>query len=104
MDDLLDMGFDAIHPIEPKAMDLADLKAKLGHRLCFLGAIDLGEILTRGTPEDVDRAVRKCIHIAAPGGGYGVGSSNTVAHWVPMENYRAMLVAARRYGRYPIQE
>jgi uroporphyrinogen decarboxylase len=83
-------------------MDLAELKEKLGHRLCFLGAIDLGEVLTRGDPDVVDDAVRRCIRITAPGGGYGVGSSNTVAHCVPMDNYLAMLVAARKDGRYPI--
>jgi uroporphyrinogen decarboxylase len=103
MDDLLDAGFNAIHPIEPKAMDLAELKERLGHRLCFLGAIDLGEVLTRGTPALVNETVRECIRIAAPGGGYCVGTSNTVAHWIPMENYRAMLAAARKYGRYPIR-
>jgi uroporphyrinogen decarboxylase len=102
MDDLLEIGFNAIHPIEPKAMDLGELKEKLGHRLCFLGAIDLGEVLTRGDPTVVDEAVRQRIRDTAPGGGYGVGSSNTVAHWVPMENYVAMLVAARKYGQYPI--
>lgn len=99
MDDLLDIGFNAIHPIEPKAMELSELKQKLGHRLCLLGAIDLGQVLSEGTPETVDRAVRECIRIAAPGGGYGVGSSNTVAHWVPLENFQAMLKATRKYGR-----
>ena len=102
MDDFLDIGFNAIHPIEPKAMELAELKAKLGDRLCFLGAVDLGEVLTRGTPAIVDAAVRECIRIAAPGGGYAVGSSNSVTYWVPMENYEAMLRAARKYGSYPI--
>jgi len=102
MDDLLDIGFNALHPIEPKALDLAELKEKLGYRLCFLGAIDLGEVLTLGDPAIVDTAVRDCIRIAAPGGGYGVGSSNTVAHWVPLENYQAMLAATRKYGAYPI--
>jgi uroporphyrinogen decarboxylase len=103
MYDLLDIGFNAIHPIDPKALDLAELKAKLGRRLCFLGGIDLGEVLTRGTPATVDAAVRESIRIAASGGGYGVGSSNTVAHWVPLENYTAMLLAARRYGKYPLR-
>ncbi len=102
MDDILDIGFNAIHPIEPKGLDLADLKAKLGDRLCFLGAVDLGEVLTLGNPATVDAAVRENISIAASGGGYAVGSSNTVAHWVPLENYRAMLQATRTYGRYPL--
>jgi len=102
MDDFEDIGFNAIHPVEPKAMDLTELKEKLGHQFCFLGAIDLGEVLVRGTPATVDEAVRECIRIAAPGGGYAVGSSNSVTYWVPMENYRAMLDATAKYGEYPI--
>ena len=103
MEDFADIGFNALHPVEPKAMSLAELKAKLGRRFCFLGAIDLGEVLVRGTPATVDAAVREAIRIAAPGGGYGVGSSNSVAYWVPVENYRAMLEAVAKYGRYPIR-
>ena len=103
MDDFADIGFHAIHPIEPKAMDLAELKAKLGRRFCFLGAIDLGEVLVRGTPATVEAAVRDCIRAAAPGGGYAVGSSNSVTHWVPMENYQAMLDAILKHGAYPIR-
>ena len=35
-------------------------------------------------------------------GGYAVGSSNTVAHYVKLENFRALIRATRKYGQYPI--
>jgi uroporphyrinogen decarboxylase len=102
LDDLLDIGIVALHPIEPKAMDIAELKRAVGRRLCLIGNIDLGYTLTRGTPEEVEAEVRQRIRDVAPGGGYCVGSSNTVTEYVPLANYRAMLAATERYGRYPI--
>lgn len=38
----------------------------------------------------------------APGGGYCVGSSNSVPEYVPAANYRAMIETVHKYGRYPI--
>lgn len=100
--DLIACGFDAIHPVEPKAMDSRELKQAYGDRLCLLGNIEIGEILTLGTPEDVEAEVKERIRTLAPGGGYAVGSSNTVAHYVKLENWKAMVRATRKYGRYPI--
>ena len=100
--DLIACGFDAIHPVEPKAMDSRELKEAYGDRLCLLGNIEIGEILTLGTPADVEAEVKDRIRRLAPGGGYAVGSSNTVAHYVKLENFEAMVKATRKYGRYPI--
>lgn len=100
--DLLACGLNALHPIEPKAMDSRELKARYGDRLCLLGNIEIGETLTLGTPADVEAEVRERIRTLAPGGGYAVGSSNTVAHYVKLENFRALIQSTRRYGRYPI--
>jgi uroporphyrinogen decarboxylase len=45
--------------------------------------------------------VRQCILGGAPGGGFILSSSNTIHRGVRPENYRAMLEALRRFGRYP---
>ncbi|MDH7482605.1 MAG: uroporphyrinogen decarboxylase family protein [Armatimonadota bacterium] len=103
MDDLIDdIGFSALHPIEPKAMDIKELKEKIGDRVCLIGNIDLGYTLTRGTPEEVEEEVKERIRDIAPGGGYCVGSSNTVPYYVPSENFRAMVEATLKWGKYPI--
>ncbi len=100
MDDLIEIGVNAIHPIEPKAMDIAEVKRRVGRKLCLIGNIDLGYTLTRGTPEEVRAEVRERIRACAPGGGYCVGSSNTVTNYVPLANYRAMIEATKEYGKY----
>jgi uroporphyrinogen decarboxylase len=103
MPDLIDdIGFNALHPVEPKGMDINDLKSKIGHKVCLIGNIDLGYTLTRGTTEEVDAEVKQRIREVAPGGGYCLGSSNSVPYYVPVQNYRAMVEAALKYGSYPI--
>ncbi len=100
--DLIECGFYALQPIEPKAMDIVELKRDYGDRLCLVGNIDLGSTLTRGTPDDVRAEVRQRIRQVGPGGGYCVGSSNSVTNYVPLPNFVAMLEATFEYGRYPI--
>jgi uroporphyrinogen decarboxylase len=104
VEDLIDCGINALHPIEPKAMDICSLKEKYGNRLCLIGNVDLGETLVRGTPQLVEDEVKQKIVRLAPGGGYCIGSSNAVTDYVPVENYVAMLEASFKYGRYPIME
>ena len=57
LDDLVACGFNAIHPIEPKAMDIELLKQSIGDRLCLMGNIDLSYTLTRGKPHEVEDEV-----------------------------------------------
>lgn len=102
LEDIIASGVDGLHPIEPKAMDIVELKRQVGHRIALCGNIDLGYTLTRGTPEEVDAEVRERIRALAPGGGYVLGSSNSVPEYVPLENFNAMRAACLRYGRYPI--
>jgi uroporphyrinogen decarboxylase len=102
IDDLIECGYHAIHPCEPASMDIVELKRLYGGRLCLCGNIDLDSTLTRGTPEQVAEEVRLRMSTVGPGGGYCCGSSNSVTEYVPLENYRAMLDATRRYGVYPL--
>jgi uroporphyrinogen decarboxylase len=102
IDDLIDCGINALHPIEPKAMDIAYLKQKYGEKLCLCGNIDLAYTLTLGTPEEVVEEVKQRLRQIAPGGGYCAGSSNSVTEYVPLANYNAMRETVLKYGTYPI--
>jgi len=102
LDDLADCGIQAIHPIEPQAMDIVEVKRRYGDRFCIFGNIDLDYTLTLGSVADVEEQVKQRIRELAPGGGYGLAASNSIPDYVKPENYRAMVEAAMRYGRYPI--
>ena len=99
--DLIALGVDALHPIEPKAMDINEVKRRHGRQLALIGSID-PNVLGLGTTEQVRAAVRQRIKDVAPGGGYAVGASPCVPGNAPMENYEAMRRCTFEHGVYPI--
>ncbi len=101
LDELMELGVNALHPIEPKSMDIVEVKQRGQGRLAVLGHIEV-DTLARGTPEEVEELVKQAIKRAAPGGGYAIGSSNSLPEYCKWENYLTMLQAADRWGRYPI--
>jgi len=100
LDDLLEAGFDGLHPIQPQCMDIGEVKAYLSGRMCVVGNIDCRELLESETEEEVERTVKETIEKAAPGGGYIISSSNSIHPNCRPENYLAMVRAAHRYGGY----
>ncbi len=103
IDDFIAMHFDAIHPIEPKSWDIAVLKQRVQGKLALLGSVDMDYPLARGTVAEIREYVRQRILEIAPGGGFAIGSSNSVAKYIPVQNYRAMLQAVQEFGQYPIR-
>jgi uroporphyrinogen decarboxylase len=104
LDMIVETGVDAINPLEPVAgMDIGEVKRKYGDRVCLIGNIDCGELLSRGTPQQVRQVVIETIRQAAPGGGYIMSSSNTIHSSVKPENYQAMIDATHIYGTYPLR-
>jgi len=102
IDDIITCGVNALHPIEPKAMDIVEVKEKVKGKLCVIGNIDLSYTLTRGTPEETQEEVKEKIRTVAPGGGYCLGSGNSIPKYVKIENFMAMVETTKRYGKYPI--
>lgn len=102
LDMIVNTGIDALHPIEPVAgMDIGEVKRKYGNKICLIGNIDCSHILSEGSEEEVETAVRDCLLKASPGGGHIVSSSNSIHSAVKAGNYRTMIEAVKRYGKYP---
>jgi hypothetical protein len=99
LDDLVALGMNAIHPVEPQAMDIKLLKEKYGNLVTFCGHIDVDKLST-GTPEEIDAMVKKAIENAASGGGYICGSSNSITQYCDPANVEAMGKAILKYGKY----
>ena len=103
LDMIVDSGIDCLDPIDPQAgMDLAEVKAKYGHRVALKGNVDCAHTMTFGTPKDVMAETKAALRKGAPGGGFILSSSNSIHSSVKPENYLAMLQTLEQYGRYPI--
>ncbi len=101
MEDLIGCGVQALQPIEPAAMDIVEVKQRYGDRLALIGNVEV-DLLSRGTEEQVREEVRRLLREVGPGGGFCLGSSNTIAYYVDPGNYRAMIDETLKSGRYPI--
>jgi uroporphyrinogen decarboxylase len=101
---IVDTGIDAVHPVDPLAgMDIGEAKARYGDKLCLMGNIDCGQLLSWGTKDEVRQTVKDCVRKAGRGGGYICMSSNVIHSAVNPENYVEMVKAIREYGRYPLR-
>lgn len=97
MEDLIqDVGIDALHSFEDTIVSVIDIKEKYGDRIAALGGIDM-DFICRATPDQVRARVRHTLEKCMPGGGYCLGTGNSVANYIPLANYLAMLDEGRRF-------
>ncbi len=90
MEDITGAGVTALHPIEPKSMEIRELKRRLGGRLCLCGGVEV-DLLARGSREEVRHVTQQYLGEIAEGGGYCAGSSNSIPEYVKIDNYLAMV-------------
>ncbi|MCM8805337.1 MAG: hypothetical protein NC825_01200 [Candidatus Omnitrophica bacterium] len=89
--DLIELGLDILHPIQPEAMDIFYLKKEFGMDLCFCGGIRTQDLLVSGTPQQVRDEVKKLKDIMGKNGGYILEPGITIQSDVPAENLFAMI-------------
>jgi len=99
MEDLIATGIDAKHSFEDIIQPVAEFKRDYGDRLAAIGGIDM-DVISRGSEAEVRAYTRRVIEECAPGGGWALGTGNSVPNYIPVENYLAMLDEGRRWGVY----
>jgi uroporphyrinogen decarboxylase len=97
LDDLLKLGMNAIHPLEPGAMDLERLKKEYGSRVTLVGNIDIDYTLTQGNREEIFKVVKDRIDLLGPGGRYIISDSNSVPYFCSAENVKIAAEAVQKY-------
>jgi hypothetical protein len=91
MDMFIDAGVDCYQSLQTTAgMEIGTLKKRFGDRLAFWGGIAV-EVLIQGSPDDVRREVRQAMQRGAPGGGFILGPSHSIAMNTRYENFMALL-------------
>jgi uroporphyrinogen decarboxylase len=98
MDELIDdVRIDAKHSFEDTILDVREAKRLYGQKVALLGGIDM-DFLCRADPDLIRARVRDTLAVCQPGGGYCLGTGNTVANYVPLDNYLAMLDEGRKFA------
>ena len=96
------IGADLISPLCPAPMgdvDAERIKKELGRETVLNGYVEL-QTVRFGTPAEVEEKVRYAIESLGTGGGYILGTNDSIRDGSPMENVAAFFNAGRKYGRY----
>ncbi len=92
MDDLIATGIDGLNPIETVAgMNLKEVRTRYPH-LFLAGGIDMSQLLSNGTVEEVKEVCRQAIRDAYPG--FFMGSTTEADNSCKTENLVAMYEVA----------
>ena len=90
MDDVICCGWDARHSFEDAIEPIWEAKARYGEHVAVLGGFDIDKI-SRMSERDVRLHTRFLVERCADGGGWALGTGNSVASYVPVDNFLAML-------------
>lgn len=101
LEDIVEMGFDGLHSLQPSAgMNIKEIKAKFGDKLCLMGNMDLDYLLPLGTKEEISEAVKTTVETAKIGGGYIFGTCGALSEGLPVDNVKALFKEAKLHGGY----
>lgn len=100
IEELIEIGFDILNPVQPECMDPAALKREYGDRLAFWGTIGTQTTMPFGTPEEVRATVKERVETVGVGGGLLIAPTHVLEPEVPWENIVALFEAVDEYGRY----
>jgi len=97
MDDICDTGIDAKHSFEDKIQPVEKAYERWGDRIGIIGGVDVN-LLSDGTEEQIRLRTREILDACGPGGGYVLGTGNSVASYIPIRNYLIMLDEGRLWN------
>lgn len=91
-------GIECLDPPPLGNIDLAEAKAKWGHRIFIKGNVDPVNILLQKSPDEVRADILERLRIGSVGGGFILSSACSIAPAVPPENVEAMVETAREFN------
>ncbi len=102
IEDLIEIGFDALHPNEVKAgIDVVKLREEYRNKIAFFGNIDASKTLC-GSRDDIRKELLYKLK-AANGGGYIPGGDDIPSSVTP-ENYDYYISLLKEYRKYPLKD
>lgn len=93
MEDIIEeMKYDGLHSYEDIISPVEDEWKKYHKRIAILGGIDMN-FLSKSSPVQITERAKNLLILTAEEGSYALGSGNSIADYVPFENYNAMVEA-----------
>lgn len=98
--DLIEIGLDCYQTFQPEIYDIASVKAEIGDKLSFWGAISTQRLLPFADAETVRSETIRIMRILGKNGGYIAAPTHAVPGDVPPENIAAMLDVFQNQEKY----
>ena len=86
MEDLIEIGFDIIDPIQPECMDPVEVKKAYGDRIVLHGCGSIQHTLPFGSVDDVRAEASRLVSECGYNGGLVIRASNVIGYDCPLEN------------------
>jgi len=84
-------------------VDMETAKQKVGGRICLVGNVDPMGVMTEGSPEDVDLAVKECFRKAFDSPcGFILATGCDIPYDGSLENLDQFMASGRKYGKWPL--
>ena len=91
-------GIDAKNSFEDKILPVEQVYRRWGERVALIGGVDMN-LLAAGDETQVRARTRQILDACGPGGPYVLGTGNSVANYLPLKNYQAMLDEGRKWNK-----
>ncbi len=98
--ELIEIGVDVLHPVQPDVMDPMQLKERYGSRLAFWGTVGTQATWGWPNPAAIRAEVRERIETVGRGGGLIIGPAYDMEPAIPWKNILAFFEAVEEYGAY----
>ena len=95
MEDFIALGIDVKHSNEDAIAPFDEWLDKYKDRIAIVGGFDMHFLCTASEQEVYERVFEEGKRFRAKANGYALGSGNSIPKYVPLENYLAMVRAAR---------
>lgn len=93
--DIVELGFDILHPLQPECMDFAEVYREFGKHIALCATVGSQRILPFGTVEEVRREVRRLKRICESDRRGILCPSNLIQPETPWDNIVAFAEEAR---------
>jgi uroporphyrinogen decarboxylase len=102
LDDIIETGVDVLNPVQPEAVNPAELKKRYGKKLVLWGGLSNQKTMPNGKPDDIKKEMKNLISNCAPGGGFILSPAHNVQLDAPIANIEAFYECINDCGRYPL--
>ena len=100
--DVIELGFDILHPIQPECMDFSTVYKRYGEHILLAATISSQKTFPFGCPDEVRNEVRRLAEIVGPSHRAILMPSNVIQPETPWENVVAFAEEARNLRQRPL--